>query len=639
MPKTEAHPERQICSWDVVRRDWPKKFKEERFIFKEIHPGDRIFVGTGCGEPQYLVSSLLSYVQSSPKAFLDAELINIVTLGVAPYTDEKFKYNFRLNSFFVGNNTRNAVNCAAADYTPIFLSAVPDLIRSERIPLDVALIQTSLPDEEGNLNLGISVDIIKAAVEKASLVIAQPNSFMPRVQGDGVLSIEDVDYMVPKDEPLMQYIEAVPGEIARRIGRYVSHIVEDGSTIQVGYGSMPNAIISELGHKKNLGVHTELFSDGIAELMRKGVIDNTQKSINQGKTVATFCMGSRETYEFLNDNTAVEFRTIDYTNNPLIIAQNRRMIAINSALEVDLTGQATAESLGHTFYSGIGGQADFMRGAVLAPGGKTILALPSTSRDGTESRIVPFLKEGAGVTLTRGDIHYVITEYGIAYLHGKSIRERAMDLISIAHPSFRSRLIDEAKELHLIYEDQAFVPGERGEYPEDLETSRTTKSGLKLLLRPVKISDEPLLKEFFYSLSDETMYQRFFSARKDIPHEVLQGYVAVDYSQMMVIIAVLKKEGRELICGLGQYSLNRDMHTHTAEIALVVGDKFQNHGVGAELLSYLTYLAKKQGLLGFTAEVMAGNDPVFRIFEKMGFAITKRNESGIFEMKAMFRNG
>lgn len=637
MPKTEAHPERLICSWDKVRREWPKKFKEERFIFKEIHPGDRIFVGTGCGEPQYLVSSLLSYVQSNPKAFLDAELINIVTLGVAPYTDEKFKYNFRLNSFFVGNNTRNAVNCAAADYTPIFLSAVPDLIHSERIPLDVALIQTSLPDEEGNLNLGISVDIIKAAVEKASLVIAQPNYFMPRVQGDGVVSIEDVDYLLPKDEPLMQYIEAAPGGIARRIGRYVSHIVEDGSTIQVGYGSMPNAIISELGHKKNLGVHTELFSDGIAELMRKGVIDNTQKSINQGKTVATFCMGSRETYEFLNDNTAVEFRTIDYTNNPLIIAQNRRMIAINSALEVDLTGQATAESLGHTFYSGIGGQADFMRGAVLAPGGKTILALPSTSRDGTESRIVPFLKEGAGVTLTRGDIHYVITEYGIAYLHGKSIRERAMDLIAIAHPSFRSRLIDEAKELHLIYEDQAFVPGVRGEYPEDLETSRTTSSGLNLLLRPVKISDEPLLKEFFYSLSDETMYQRFFSARKDIPHEVLQGYVAVDYSQMMVIIAVLKKEGREFICGLGQYSLNRDMHT--AEIALVVGDEFQNQGVGAELLSYLTYLAKKQGLLGFTAEVMAGNDPVFRIFEKMGFAITKRIESGIFEMKAMFRNG
>jgi acyl-CoA hydrolase/GNAT superfamily N-acetyltransferase len=636
MLDAKAQTKRQADLWDKVRKEWPLKFREEeRFIFREIHPGDRIFISTGCGEPQHLVQSLLAYVQSNPNAFLDAELINVVTLGVAPYTDEKFRYNFRLNSFFVGNNTRNAVNRAAADYTPIFLSAVPELILSERIPLDVALIQTTLPDEEGNMNLGISVDIIKAAVEKASLVIAQPNSFMPRIPGDGDINIDDVDFLVPQDEPLLQYIEAVPGQVSRKIGGYVSRVVEDGSTIQVGYGSMPNAIISSLSGKKHLGVHTELLSDGIADLMMKGVVDNSQKSIHTGRTIATFCMGSRQTYEYLNDNEMVEFKTIDYTNNPLIIAKNRRMIAINSALEVDLTGQATAESLGHTFYSGIGGQADFMRGAVLVPGGKTILALPSTSRDRAESRIVPFLKEGAGVTLTRGDIHYVVTEYGIAYLHGKSVRERAMDLIAIAHPDFRPWLIEEAKKLHLIYADQAFVPGERGEYPETLETSRTTKSGLQLLLRPVKISDEPLMKDFFYSLSDETMYQRFFSVRKDIPHEVLQGYVAVDYSQKMIIIAIVEEEGKELIAGLGQYSLNRDMHT--AEIALVVRDECQKLGIGAELLSYLTYLAKKQGLLGFTAEVLVGNDPVFRLFQKMGFAVSRRNESGIFEMRAMFR--
>jgi GNAT superfamily N-acetyltransferase len=310
------------------------------------------------------------------------------------------------------------------------------------------------------------------------------------------------------------------------------------------------------------------------------------------------------------------------------------MTAINSALEVDLTGQATAESLGHTFYSGIGGQADFMRGTVMAPGGKTILALPSTANGGKESRIVPFLTEGAGVTLTRGDIHYVVTEYGLAYLHGKSVRERAMDLIAIAHPGFRPWLINEAKRLHLIYEDQAFIAGEKGEYPEDLEVCRTTKAGQKLLLRPVKISDETLLKDFFYSLSDETMYQRFFSVRKDIPHEVLQKFIAVDYTERMIILAILERDGKQLVCGLGQHSQNRDMHT--AEIALVVRDECQNQGVGAELLTYLTYLAKKQGFLGFTAEVLVGNEPVFRLFNKMGFAVDKRNESGIFEMKIMF---
>ena len=337
-------------------------------------------MGTGCGEPQYLVSSLLNFVKNQPKAFLDAELINIVTLGVAPYTDEKFKDNFRLNSFFIGDSTRKAVNQAGADYTPIFLSQLPALIRSERIPLDVALIQTTPPDKDGNMNLGVSVDIVRAAVEKAGIVIAQPNSYMPVVEGDGWIGMDDVDYIIAKDEPLLEYIEDVPGDIAQKIGRYVARIVEDGSTIQVGYGSIPNAIVSSLQGKKHLGVHTELLNDGIAGLMEDGVVDNSQKSINPGKSIATFCMGRRHTFDFLREKSSIEFRTIDYTNNPLIIAQNRKMTAINSALEVDLTGQATAESLGHSFYSGIGGQADFMRGAALAPGGKTILALPSTAQ-------------------------------------------------------------------------------------------------------------------------------------------------------------------------------------------------------------------------------------------------------------------
>ena len=635
--------------WHDIKEKWPGKFRDlERFIFQEIRPGNRIFVGTGCGEPQHLVRSLLEFVKERPKAFLDAELINIVTLGVAPYTDEKFQSNFRLNSFFIGDHTRNAVNRGEADYTPIFLSNLPQLIRSARIPLDVALIQTTLPDKDGRLNLGVSVDIVRTAVEKAGIVIAQPNSHMPAINGDGWIRMDDVDYLIPWDEPLLEYIEDVPGEIAQRIGKYVARIVEDGSTIQVGYGSIPNAIVSSLKKKKHLGVHSELLSDGIAGLIRDGVVDNSNKSINPGKTIATFCMGHRSTYDFLRNNDSIEFRTIDYTNNPLIIAQNSKMIAINSALEIDLTGQATAESLGHSFYSGIGGQADFMRGTAIAPGGKTVLALPSTAlvtsadssddeasqKGGRVSRIVPFLGEGAGVTLTRGDIHYVVTEYGIAYLHGKSIRERAMALIAIAHPLFRLWLIEEAKRMHLIYPDQAFIPGVQGEYPEELEAWKTTRTGLGILLRPVKISDEPLLKDFFYSLSDESMYQRFISARRDIPHQELQKFAAVDYFQKMVLVATVEEDGIESICGLGQYGINSDMFT--ADVALVVRDDCQNHGIGGELLAYLTYLAKRQGLLGFTAEVLAGNDPVFHLFKKMGFAVSKRRDSGVYELVAMF---
>ena len=620
---------------EEMKKIYPKKFVSEAEIFSHIHRGDRIFIHTACGEPQYLVRALIQYVESNPKAFFDAEVFQVWTLGVAPYTDEKFKYNFRHNSFFVGPNSREAVNQGMADYTPIFLSHVPDLIYRGMVPINVALVQTSPPDAHEYMSLGISVDIVKAAVEKASIVIAQINNHMPRVHGDGFISIENVDFIICHDEPLLEYEAVLPDEVAQQIGKYVARIVQDGDTIQVGYGSLPNAILANFSDKNNLGVHSELLTDGMVELIKKGVIDNSRKTLNRGKTVATFCMGHQKTYEYIHDNPAFEFRAIDYTNNPLTISRQQNMTAINAALEIDLTGQATAESLGKTFYSGIGGQADFMRGAVLAPGGKTILAIQSTAEWGQVSRIVPFLREGAGVTLMRGDIHYVVSEYGIAYLHGKNVRERAMELIAIAHPQFRPWLIEKAKQDRLIYRDQAFIPGKKGEYPEHLETYRTTSEGFSLLLRPVKISDEPLLKDFFNFLSDQSLYRRFLSMRKDTPHERLQEFVVIDYTKEMVILATIKDAEVEKVVGVGQYGINET--NHTAEVALVVRDEDQNKGVGLELLSYLTYLAKREGLLGFAAEVLVENKPMLHLFEKMGFDIQKRNEQGVYEMKMAFR--
>jgi len=620
---------------EEIKKLFPEKFLLEEKIFSRINRGDRIFIGTGCGEPQYLVNALVNYAASYPKAFFDAEVIHVWTMGVAPYANEKFKANFRHNSFFVGDNTRNAVNTGLADYTPIFLSEVPSLIQRKLVEIDVALIQASPPDDHGYMSLGISVDIVKAAVESASLVIAQVNSFMPRVHGDGFLHIDDIDYILPYDEPLLEFTSEVPDDIADRIGRHVARIVQDGDTIQVGYGSIPNAVLSNLKNKKHLGVHTELLSDGIVELIKCGAVDNSNKSVDRGKTVASFCMGHKDTYQFIHDNPGVEFRSIEYTNNPMTIARIRNMTAINASLQIDLTGQATAESIGRTFYSGIGGQADFMRGAMLAPGGKTILTMRSTSNDGEVSRIVPFLSEGAGVTLGRGDVHYVVTEYGIAYMHGKNIRERAMDLIAIAHPKFRPWLIEEAKKVGLIYRDQAFIPGRKGEYPETLEAYRTTKAGLKLLLRPVRISDEPLLKDFFYSLSDRSIYRRFISTRKDMHHERLQEFVIIDYTREMVILAVIEQLQKDRVVGIAQYG--KQEYAHTAEVAVVISDDFQNKGVGTELLSYVTFLAKKEGLLGFTAEVLVENRPMLHLFEKMGFIIEKRSGAGVYELKMQFR--
>ncbi len=623
---------------EELKSAYPAKFTSDNGVFRHIHRGDVIFIASGCGEPQYLVQALIRYVESHPKGFFDTEVLHLWSLGLAPYTDDKFRRNFRHNSFFLGDSTREAVNRGAADYSPISLSHIPRLFRRGVISIDVALIQVSIPDRHGYMSLGVSVDMVKAAVEKATTVIAQVNHYMPRIHGDSFVHVSQIDYLIPHDEPLLEYYRGVGDEeteVVDSIGRYVTRLIQDGDTIQVGYGNVPNAVLANLGQRQHLGVHTELMTDGLIDLMKKGVIDNSRKSIDRGKSVATFCMGRRETYEFLDDNPAIHFEPVDYTNNPLVIAQHENMVAINSALQIDLTGQATAESIGGKFYSGIGGHYDFMRGALLARNGKTILALPSTAAGGEVSRIVPSISEGSGVTLNRGDVNYVVTEYGIAYLHGKNIRERAMDLISIAHPKFRSWLIQEAKKRALIYKDQAFIPGQRGEYPEELETRRTTEKGLEVVLRPVRFSDEPLLKDFFYSLSDQSMYRRFMSVRKDMPHERLQEFVVIDYTKEMVILASIPREGTEEIVGLGQYGI--DESTHTADVAFAVKDKYHNHGIGSELLSYLTLLAKRRGLLGFTAEVLVENKPMLHVFENMGFDLEKRVTDEVYELRMLFR--
>ena len=620
-------------SIEELRKTYPEKFATEKAIFGDIKLGARMFVSTACGEPQYLLKALVSYIESYPKAFLDAELFQVVTLGVGPYNAAKYKQNFRNNSFFISENTRAAINNGEADYTPAFMSEIPALFTRGLVPVDVALIQTSLPDRYGLVNLGVSVDIVKAALQQARLIIAQVNSYMPRVHGDGFIHVKDIDFIIPHDEPLLEYSPKVKGEVVQRIGEYVARLVQDGDTIQVGYGSIPDALLSHLKGKKHLGVHTEMISDGTIELIKCGAVDNSRKTINRGKSIASFCMGKKETYEYLNNNPTIELRTVDYTNNPLIIAQHSNMTAINSALEIDLTGQATAESIGSIFYSGIGGQADFVRGTVLSPGGKCILVLQSTAVSGEVSRISPFLKEGAGITLHRGDVHYVVTEYGIAYLHGKSIRERAMALIAIAHPKFRSWLIEEAKKRHLIYSDQAFIPGKEGEYPEDMETSVTLKDGEEIIFRPVKITDEPLLKEFFYSLSPQTMFRRFISTRRDMPHERLQEFVVVNYAEEVSIQAVILSDAKEEIVGIGRFYL--DESTHTAEVAFTVKDVFHNRGIGTELLAYLIYLAKKRGLIGFVAELLTENKPMFSILNKAGFKLV-RVENNMYFMKLTF---
>jgi acyl-CoA hydrolase len=417
-----------------------------------ISSGERVFIGSNCAEPQTLVDALTR----RGAHLMDTEIVHILTLGTAPYSEARFEHRLRHNAFFIGANVREAVNACRADYTPIFLSETPALFRSGQIPLDYALIMVSPPDAHGYCSLGVSVDIVKAAVETARRIVAEVNPQMPRTLGNSFLHVRQINAIVESDRPLLELAPPKQTDATRRIGGFIADLIEDGATVQMGIGAIPDAALACLGDKRDLGVHTEMFSDGILPLVESGALTGRRKSLHPGKIVTSFCMGTRALYDFVNDNPMIEFHPTEYVNDPFVIAQNDRMVAINAAIEVDLTGQVCADSIGERFYSGIGGQVDFVRGAARSRGGRPIIALPSTAtlRTGeTISRIVPTLKPGAGVVTSRGDTHYVVTEFGIAYLHGRSIRERAEALIRIAHPDFRAALRAAAQERRLITPD------------------------------------------------------------------------------------------------------------------------------------------------------------------------------------------
>ena len=553
----------------------------------------------------------------------------MLTIGSAPHTQKAYDRHFRHNSLFVGPSVRTAVAEGLADYTPIFLSEIPGLFKSGRMPLDAALIQITPPDQFGFCSLGVSVEAVKAAVQAADLVIAQVNPQMPRTLGDSFVHIEEMDFFVEYDEPILEIQPSQPDEIALTIARHATRLVENGSTIQVGIGAVPNAILYGLKSKKDLGVHTEMFSDGLIDLIEAGVVNNSKKQFHPGKILATFCIGTRRLYDYVNNNPMFEFLPVDYNSSPINIAKNEKMVAINTALQVDITGQVCADSLGYQIYSGIGGQADFMRGAALAPQGKPIIALPSTAKDGTVSRIVPRLSDGAGVVTTRGDVHYVVTEYGVAYLHGKSLRERAVALIQIAHPKFREQLLAEAKKMKYLYEDQ-IIP--ENVYPVELE--HTERFGdLELFFRPVKPSDERLFQEYLYKLSERSVYLRFFQVRRDFPHELAQEMVAADYDRHLGIVATMGTSDTAPIIAAGHWMM--DYNENIAEVAFSVRDEYQRQGIGTHILLFLMRAARERGLHGFRANVIAGNMAMMRVFQKSGCILHTEYEGG--EISLSFR--
>ncbi len=414
---------------------------------RAVRSGDHVWVHGGCNNPEELVRAM---VARAPE-LRGVEVAHLMTFGSASYADPRYADSFRHRALFTGANVREAVNAGRGDYVPVHLSEIPALLRTGNLAVDVALVHVSPPDEHGFCSYGVGVECTKAAAERARTVIALVNRRMPRALGDSFIHASRLTHVVEADRALVELPGAGRvGPVARAIGAHVASLIENGSTLQMGIGEIPDAVLLFLGEKRDLGIHTEMFSDGVVELFERGVVTGEAKTLHRGKLVASFVLGSKRTFDFLDNNPFVEFHPSDYVNDPFVIAQNERMVAINSALSVDLTGQVCADSIGCSIYSGFGGQLDFIRGAGRSKGGKPVIALPSTARDGSISRIVDVLSPGSGVVTTRADVHYVVTEHGVASLHGRSLRERASALIEIAHPDFRSTLREAARRRRIL---------------------------------------------------------------------------------------------------------------------------------------------------------------------------------------------
>ena len=591
---------------------------------RAIPAGRRILIGSGAAEPSQLVNGLVT----AGEHLGDNEIVHLLTLGPAPYVAPGLERRFRHTAFFIGENTRAAIAEGRADYLPVFLSEIPSLIRSRRVRVDVALIQVSPPDRRGFVSLGVSVDIVRAAVETADLVIAEINRRMPRTHGDSFLHRSRIHHAIDVDVPLPEHAPEPLDEVARAIGRHVAGLIPDGATLQTGIGKLPDGVLAALDNHHDLGVHTEMLSDGVMRLVERGNVTGRKKTQLPGKLVTSFVMGSRALYEWVDDHPMIEMRPSDYTNDPSVIARQDRMIAVNAALAVDLTGQVAADTLGGRFYSGIGGQVDFIRGAARSREGKAILALRSTAKGGAVSRIMPVLDAGAGIVTSRGDVRYVVTEFGVADLWGRSVRERAQALIAIAHPDHRSALLDAARARHYVLPDQR-VPRARGPY---VEARTMAIGGGTIVLRPLLASDESAVQALLYHLSNESVYKRFLAHRREYAHEEMQAMVDVDDDTCVGLAACLPDSG-ELV-GLARYDVNPA--TRLGDIAFVVRDELQGRGVGTRLMQQMVAIARARGIAGLEADVLATNGPMMTVFERSGLGFRGAMEDGVMHLEARF---
>jgi acyl-CoA hydrolase/N-acetylglutamate synthase-like GNAT family acetyltransferase len=614
---------------------WADKYIGNQHTAQEaiglIKPAQRVFIGSSCGEPQHLVREL----SEASDYFKDIEINRLMTMETTPLTliaNKTRDQSLNIRSFYLGSAKPNAIARNKRFITPINLSAIPRLFKSRLLPIHVALIQTSPPDDFGWMSLGVSVDITLAAALSADLVITQVNSRMPRVLGRSFIHVNDVDVFVEYDEPLLTIREAPELEAANDIGRLIAHLIEDGSTMEIGLGSTHQATLLALADKNDLGIHTQYMTNDIMHLFSRGVITNRKKGFNEGKMVASSAIGNEDLYEFLNDNPAIEFHPSDYVNDPSVISRHNKMVSMNVAMTIDLTGQVAADALPYNNFSGVTGMFDFMRGAVQSKGGKSILLLPATALQGKKSRIVPQLEDEA-VVVPRGDVHYVVSEYGAVNLFGKSLQERAMAMISIAHPDFRDALFYEAKKIGLLSAERTLTESIHGVYPIHLEETIEIDAE-QVTIRPAKPVDERRIQEHFYNLDRDDVVARFFHEKTSFVHDEVKGVSLIDYIKDLTVVAVVGEFGFGKVIGVGEYLV--DPANREAEIAFSISRPYQKKGLGKILLNKLAHAARDNGIRGLMAYTSSQNRGMIKLFRMLPYKVDSFFDGDMLQLRCRF---
>ncbi len=611
--------------------NYVKKKKSAYEAIGLIRPGQRVFTGASCGEPQALLRVLADEFHKFP----DLEVVRLLSLESSPLTliaNKSMDRSMNIRSFYAGSAKPAGIARNIKYITPINLSAVPRLFKSRLLPINVALIQVSPPDDFGWMSLGVAVDITLSAAYSADLVIAQVNAKMPRVLGRSFIHVNDVDVVVEREEDLLTVENPPESEAANIMAGHIARLIDDGSTIQIGLGTTSQAVMLALSDKNDLGIHTQYLTDDIMKLISKGIITNRRKGFNDGKAIASSALGSKHLYEFMDDNPAIEFYPSDYVNDPGIISQHHRMVSMNVGMAMDLTGQVAADALPFNFFSGITGMLDFIRGSVLSQGGKSFILLTSTTANGKKSRIVPSLTDTA-VVVPRSDVNFVATEYGVVNLFGKNIQERAIALISIAHPDFRESLFESARQMGLLAPERTVKDTLQAVYPLRIEQTMDI-SGNEITIRPAKAVDERRIQEHFYELDKQDIIARFFHEKERFVTEEMESVSQVDYIKNLTLVATMGEYGFSKVVGVAEYQL--DEASNIAEIAFSISKPFQGMGLGTHMIKKLAEAARANGIAGFIAYTSPKNEGMIRLFKTLPYKVQTTLKEGTVVLSCRF---